>query len=288
MTQAQLLQNLTIRLQNAGVPDAGYEAKQILMSVLDLDATSLLLQKQLQADERQIAAAAALADRRACGEPLQYLLGTWDFLDESFLVGSGVLIPRPETEDLVMLCEKLLQGIEAPVVFDLCAGSGCIGLSLLKRVPAIRLILIEYSDEAMSYLRKNADRLSAAERVQILHGDVLLGADAFPALPKADLIVSNPPYIPSAEIGSLQLEVRHEPRAALDGGTDGLDFYRCFSALWTDALKPDGCFAFECGEGQGEAVAALFQTNDFLTKIRYDFNGFDRFVLASRGRKDAL
>ena len=288
MTQAQLLHEMTARLQKAGIPDAAFDAKQLLLSVLDLDATAFLLQRLNQVDQAETNAAFALVDRRIGGEPLQYLLGNWSFLNESFFVGPGVLIPRPETEELVLHCEHLLQTVKAPVIYDLCAGSGCIGLSLLKRMHDATLIAIECSDYAFPYLRKNAELLSLLNRVRMIQGDVLQGPTVFGALPKADLIVSNPPYIPTAEIASLQREVQREPLMALDGGADGLQFYRCFASLWAVALKENGCFAFECGEGQGAAIAGLFQPNDFSAEIKNDFNGFDRFVIVRRSRKDLL
>lgn len=288
MTLAALLRELTARLQAGGVPDAPFEAKQLLLSVLGLDATTFLLRLRDPAEGEQADEAFALADRRIGGEPLQYLLGCWNFLEESFFVGPGVLIPRPETEELVLICEKLLRPVKAPVILDLCAGSGCIGLSLLKRREDARLTSVEYDEGALLYLRKNAENLGVADRAQILCGDVLRGPSALGALPQADLIVSNPPYIRSCELDSLQREVRREPRLALDGGADGLRFYRCFASRWADAIKPDGLFAFECGEGQGKQISALFEAQGFSAEIVNDFNGFDRFVIASRGRKDLL
>ena len=286
MTLHDLHRRLTADLQAACVPDASFEAKQLLYAAFDLDATSFLLSRFCGVDEAKAAHALSLARRRAAGEPLQYLLGCWSFLDETFFVGPGVLIPRPETETLTLECASLLQGRTAPVVYDLCAGSGCIGLTLHKRCPDARVFLVEQSDEAMRYLRKNAEKLGDPALTTILTGDVLLGADAYKSLPKADLIVSNPPYIPSDEIASLQREVQLEPHMALDGGTDGLLFYRCFADRWRSALKPDGMFAFECGEGQGKAIAALFAAHGMTADIQLDLQGLDRFVYVAQGRKE--
>ncbi len=288
MTIVSLIWELTSLLLASDISDAPFEAKQIVLSVFGLDSTGYLLHRADRAEEGRVDAAFRLAERRVAGEPLQYLLGVWSFLDESFFVGPGVLIPRPETEELVLLCQELLTGVDSPVIFDLCAGSGCIGLSLLKRVKNAHLISFELSEEALVYLHKNAENLGLTDRVQIIHGNVLRGLSAFGALPKADLIVSNPPYIPSSEIASLQREVQMEPRLALDGGEDGLTFYRCFASQWGGALKPDGRFAFECAEGQGAAISDLLRASGCSAEIRFDFNGFDRFVLASRSRKDPL
>ncbi len=286
MTLHDLQAKLTADLQAAGVTDAAFEAKQLLYAVFDLDATSFLLSRFCDADETKAAQALSLAKRRAAGEPLQYLLGCWSFLDEVFSVGPGVLIPRPETEALTLQCEAFLKEIKAPVVYDLCAGSGCIGLTLQKHCPDARVWLIEQSDDALRYLRENAAKLADPARTAIIQGDVLHGAEAFASLPKADLIVSNPPYIPTEELPGLQREVQREPHMALDGGADGLLFYRCFADLWRSALKEDGVFAFECGEGQGEEIASLFAAYGMKAEVQLDLQGLDRFVYVSQGRKE--
>ena len=288
MTQQALLVSLTHRLQQAGIPHAAFEGKQLCYAALQTDATGYLLHALDSVSTETADAAEKMLLRRIGGEPLQYILGQWSFLDDTFFVGPGVLIPRPETEELVLQCETLLRGRRAPVIIDLCAGSGCIGLSLQKLVPEAQVYLVEYSDDALCYLQKNAAHLGLDEKVHILRGDVLCGAGAFPQLPQADLIVSNPPYIRADEIASLQREVQREPRMALDGGEDGLTFYRCFATEWNSKLKEDGCFAFECGEGQGSMIASLFENVGFQSTITYDFNGFDRFVIVSRSRKDQL
>ncbi len=288
MTFAQTLSVMTQRLSSAGIPDAAFDAKQLLCARSGFDATAFLLHRGDDIPPALAAEAERCVTRRINGEPLQYILGEWTFLDTSFAVGPGVLIPRPETEALVLQCADLLRGRNAPVIYDLCAGSGCIGLSLKKLVPDAAVYLVEYADPALHYLQINAQRLGFREKVQILQGDVLLGAPAFPNLPQADLIVSNPPYIRACEIASLQREVQREPREALDGGEDGLDFYRCFAQSWTNQLKENGWFAFECGEGQSREIAALFEQKAFSVTAYNDFNGFDRYVFAAHGRKDQL
>ena len=288
MTQQALLVSLTHRLQQAGIPHAAFEGKQLCYAALQTDATGYLLHALDSVSTETADAAEKMLLRRIGGEPLQYILGQWSFLDDTFFVGPGVLIPRPETEELVLQCETLLRGRRAPVIIDLCAGSGCIGLSLQKLVPEAQVYLVEYSDDALCYLQKNAAHLGLDDKVHILRGDILRGAGAFPGLPQADLIVSNPPYIRADEIDCLQREVQREPRMALDGGEDGLTFYRCFASCWKSKLKEDGCFAFECGEGQGSRIASLFEDVGFHSTITYDFNGFDRFVIVSRSRKDQL
>jgi len=281
MIQQELLRLLERNLLQADVLDAAFEARQLFLFVTRQDASACLLHRRDFVSKETEAKALRLLSRRIGGEPLQYLIGEWDFLDETFNVGPGVLIPRPETEELVLLCEKRLKGKSSPVIFDLCAGSGCIGLSLKKRLPDARVTLFECSDPALGFLRSNTERLGLSDQVHILCCDVLNGPPAGSAS-HADLIVSNPPYIPTAELSALQREVQREPAMALDGGADGLLFYRAFASLWRSALKPGGCFAFECGELQGRLIASLFSAYGDRAEVLQDFNRIDRFVFVSR------
>ncbi len=208
------------------------------------------------------------------GEPLQYVLGKWDFYDSEFKVGKGVLIPRPETEELTELVIKEARAVEFPVIFDLCAGTGCIGISVAKAVPSAKVFCVEKSAQAMPYLTDNCKQ---AENAVPVDGDVFEP----PSLPQADIIVSNPPYIKSCEISSLQKEVSFEPRIALDGGDDGLDFYRAICAKWKVLLKNGGSIFFEIGETQGETVSEILKKNAFSDiKIIKDMYGNDRIVRA--------
>ena len=288
MTLHDLLGRLTDVLASSGVSNAAFEAKQLLFASFGLDTTSYLLSRTQCVEMEKADAVMQLAQRRAQGEPLQYLIGQWPFLDETFFVGPGVLIPRPETETLTLRCVEILKTRKDAVVYDLCAGTGCIGLTLQKLCPDVHVFLMEKSDNALRYLNRNAEKHADQARTVVLQGDVLCGPQAFPALPPADLIVSNPPYIPTGELPALQREVQMEPRMALDGGADGLLFYHAFASQWCAALKPDGVFAFECGEGQGQAIAALFAQDHMSAEIQLDFQGFDRFVFISQSRKETL
>jgi len=219
----------------------------------------------------------ALVDRRAAGEPLQYILGEWEFYGLTFAVGPGVLIPRPETEMLVDVALEFLRGKENPVVYDLCAGSGCVGLSIAHHCPNAKVYLVELSDEALPYLRQNAKPYPNAE---IIKADVLNSAFS---IQHSALILANPPYVESGEIAGLSQEVRHEPRMALDGGADGLAFYRALAEKWLPALAPGGLLACECGEGQARAISDLFAP--WETSIVKDFSGIDRVVTARRAAR---
>ncbi len=267
-------------LAACGIPDAAFDALQLFYHASGMDATAFALQKETAATPEASAAYDALLSRRCGGEPLQYILGSWDFYRASFCVGPGVLIPRPETEDLTELCIRLVRENGLHTVFDLCAGSGCIGISVALSCPRTEVWLIEKYDDALSYLRRNVP-VSAIGRVHILQADVFCGPSA--ALPSPELIVSNPPYIPTGEISSLQREVLHEPFSALDGGSDGLDFYRCYARLWLPRLKTGGYAVLECGEGQAADVAGMIRDSE--TAIRQDSFGVSRFVLAQKSEK---
>ena len=212
---------------------------------------------------------------RKQGQPLQYILGKWDFYDMTFYVGDGVLIPRPETEMLVDIALDYLKDKENPVVFDLCSGTGCIGLTIAKHLKNSKVFLFEKEDKAFSYLVKNRDKykLSNAE---------IIKCDIFSYdkrnLPQCDILLSNPPYIESDEISSLQKEVQNEPITALDGGKDGLVFYREICKNWTNSVKKDGMVVFECGENQTEEIKSIYKDVSTDNKVYFDFNHIDRTV----------
>ena len=214
-------------------------------------------------------------DRRKNGEPLQYILGKWDFYDLSFSVGEGVLIPRPETEILVDFALEKLKNVKNPVVYDLCSGSGCIGLTIAKHLKDAKVYLLEKEENALKYLLKNKDDLKL-DNVFVINDD-LFTVD-LSLFPECDLIVSNPPYIMTEEIDSLQKEVLFEPITALDGGIDGYDFYRCLADRWSGKVKKGGYIAMECGENQSKYIVELFNNKYVESNIIFDFNNIDRVV----------
>ncbi len=198
--------------------------------------------------------------RLKSGEPLQYVMGKWDFYESEFSVGRGVLIPRPETEELTALAVKAAGKIKAPLVYDLCSGSGCIGISIAKAVPAAAVYCVEKSADAMPYLLKNSN---GVKNVFPLSGSIFDTAAFDLAENSIDILVSNPPYIRSKDLQSLQPEVQYEPEEALDGGADGLDFYRCIIKDWKAFLKPGGLLLLEIGDDQGSAVFSLLSENGY-------------------------
>ena len=227
------------------------------------------------AAENEIQIVENIINRRKAGEPLQYILGNWDFYDLTFSVGEGVLIPRPETELLVEFALENLKKINNPVVYDLCAGTGCIGLTIAKHLPQATVYLLEKEQSAYEFLRKNAENL-LLKNVKLINDD-LFTMDLV-NLPLADIIISNPPYIPSSEICGLQKEVLFEPVSALDGGADGLQFYRCLASKWINKVKENGLMAFECGDNQSSDIIQLFKGKFKDNKVIFDFNNIDRIV----------
>lgn len=206
------------------------------------------------------------------GEPLQYVIGRWDFYESEFHVGRGVLIPRPETEELTELVLDNAKRLCSPVVFDLCSGSGCIGISIAKALPSSTVYCVEKSEEALQYLLKNAESIS---NVKVVNSDINDPSD----IKNADIIVSNPPYIKSSDLSTLQSEVQYEPSMALDGGADGLDFYRIIAEKWNSNLKENGMLFLEIGEDQGEAVYEILEKQGFKEiEVIKDMYGNNRMV----------
>lgn len=207
------------------------------------------------------------------GEPLQYVIGKWDFFESEFYVGPGVLIPRPETEELVELALSNIDTSKETIIYDLCSGSGCIGISLAKKLPKAKVFLIEKSQDAFNYLKKNSEGVSNAVPVM---SDI---SEYSAELPEPDVIISNPPYIPTSQLSSLQPEVQKEPSMALDGGDDGLDFYRIIKDVWFPGLKKGGKLFLEIGEDQGEKVIDLFGGTAKVS-LKKDIYGNDRMITA--------
>ena len=268
----------TAHLAEAGCEDAAFDARCLLEDFGGLPRGRAADDTPLTDD--QIAALETALAQRAAGRPLQYILGEWEFLALSLKVGEGVLIPRPDTE---LLCEgaaEQLRGKTAPRVLDLCAGSGCVGLGVASLCPSAVVTEVELSTDALPYLRENVLRYPDYA-VTVRQADVLADYAAFDG--PYDAILSNPPYIPTADLPALQREVQHEPKMALDGTADGLTFYRTIAEHWCEKLAPDGFVAVEVGIGQAEDVAALFRAQGLEnTGIFTDLGGVPRVVLARK------
>ncbi len=205
-----------------------------------------------------------LVKRRANAEPVAYLVGYREFFSNRFKVTPDVFIPRPDTETLVMQAIDRLKGLASPKVLDLCTGSGCVAISIAKNVPAAEVTAVELKDETLEVARFNARELDTNGQIQLFQGDLFaaFAANGVDVRSGFDIIVSNPPYIASDEIPTLQADIaRHEPRFALDGGPDGLDVIKRLIAESPEFLKPSGWLLIEIGCDQGDAVRQLLETD---------------------------
>lgn len=282
MTYQELYLKARWDLAAAGVDSPGPDSLALLGHFFGLDRSGLALRGQESpppdAEAAFLRAAAQRADRR----PLQYILGKWDFLGLSLQVGEGVLIPREDTAALVEALAERLKQRPAPIGLDLCAGTGAIGLGLCSLLPETKTACLELSEQAFSYLEKN---LAAYPQyhTRAVKGDILLPETAEQFAPASlDFIASNPPYIKAGDLPGLQAEVQKEPALALNGGQDGLTFYRAIAALWLPLLKPGGILAVEIGEDQGGAVSALFSAHGLEhVEVRQDWAGLDRCVIGT-------
>ena len=272
MTLKELYSYCSDALEFGGCGD--FEALCIFNDILKVSKSRTYVDNS-EVSSEQISLVEEVVKRRKSGEPLQYILGTWDFYDLTFKVGKGVLIPRPETELLVEFALEKLKNIENPIVFDLCAGTGCIGLTIAKHRPDARVYLLEKEDDAFKYLQANNEILGLINTT-IIQGDLFtVNMSLFP---NADMLLSNPPYINSDEIIELQKEVQSEPFTALDGGKDGLDFYRCLANRWSEKIKKERWIALECGENQSQDILELFSGRYSENNVIFDFNNIDRIV----------
>ena len=256
-------------LERNGADEADFKALCVCCHLAGIRNSEYLQHTQ---DDIIISRLAKMLWRLKEGEPLQYVLGKWDFYESEFYVGPGVLIPRPETEELVELAIRSAENMQNPVIFDLCAGSGCIGVSLAKKIKGSTVYCVEKSADAFSYLEKNAKNVP---NVHCVCADIFTPTE----LPEADIIISNPPYIKSDALPSLQSEVRYEPSMALDGGADGLDFYRCINERWATFLKPHGILLLEIGNEQGSEIPSVLSNFAHIDIIK-DIYGNDRMVKA--------
>lgn len=235
-------------------------------------------EKELNESQMQILN--ELMRRRIGHEPLQYILGEWDFYDKTFCVGEGVLIPRPDTETLVEKCIEDNSEGENLILVDLCAGSGCIGLTLEDKLSLKELYMVERSEDAYRYMTKNAENFGS--KAKLILGDIF-DEEVIKKLPSADIITCNPPYLNVTDMtpGVLQEEVSFEPFEALYGGEDGLEYYRKTARLYKDKLKESGKIYFEIGMGQeAEVMRILIQNGYTNVRKKKDYSGIYRVITA--------
>ena len=266
------------RLKAAGIEAYSLEARLILATAADKTPEAFYRDIQLYTNDAYEQKAEALIARRLAGEPVAYLTGSWEFFGIPLTVTPDVLIPRIDSEVVVETVVALLAGYARARVLDLCCGSGCIGLAVASQLPNCRVVCVDNSEKALAVARKNAIAAHAGARATCIAADAL--AEPPIALGTFDLLVCNPPYIPHAELAALDGSVRnYEPLAALDGGEDGLLFYREIPGKWKRLLAPGGFLVFECGIGQSETVRALTEAAGFrhIRTVR-DTGGIDRAI----------
>lgn len=288
MTVLEGIQKSTEFLTRKGVESPRLQTELLLAQVLGLPRMQLYLDFARPLAPAEVDALRTAVTRRGQREPLQHIVGTTGFCGLDLAVNRHVLVPRPETELLAEAGWEFLQkcpraaAAEAgtTTALDFGTGSGCIAIALATKCPAARVSALDASAEALAVARENAARHQLAGRIEFHLGD---GFAALPAGRRFDLIVSNPPYIPSAEIASLEPEVRDfDPRAALDGGADGLEFYRRLAAEAAGFLAPGGRLMMEFGDGQAESLREIFSAPRWTVEaVREDLTRRPRFLIAA-------
>lgn len=265
---------------NKGIENPRLDAEILLCAVLKCERINLYVRFDQPLEDEELALYRGYVARRANQEPLAYILGKKAFMKHSFKVTPAVLVPRPETELLVESVAKAAAGSGAAALLDIGTGSGAIIVSLLDLLPQALGTAVDISAAALQVAGENAAAIGVAERLTLLESDLF---SKLPAGQSFDIIVSNPPYIPAADIAELAADVQKEPHGALDGGTDGLDFYKRIISGCSVWLKPDGLLAFEVGIHQAQEVCALCREAGLTaTAVRNDYAAIERMVFATR------
>lgn len=272
------IKQATERLQAGARGDARLDAETLLMQLLGRDRAYLYAHPELELSCRELNRYNELLDRRANGEPLQYITGHQEFWGLDVLVSPAVLIPRPETEHCVEAALELLHGLRSPHIVDVGTGSGCIALALASQLTHARVEAVDISVEALQVARQNAQRLGLAERIAFAQSDLL--EKYLPLGATFDLVVSNPPYVGKSEADKLQIEVReHEPHCALFGGQQGLDIYRRLIPQAYRVLKSGGWLVMEIGYSQEQQIKELLRAWHEVRALP-DLRGIPRVVIA--------
>lgn len=251
------------QLKAAGIPAAQLEAREIVCYAAGKDREQFFRDLPLYASDTVEQQVKELTRRRLEGEPVAYIIGEWEFYGLTLDVSPEVLIPRMDTEVLAEQAILAARSVEENCrVLDLCTGSGCVGLAVAANVPQCRVVLADLSEGALRICRQNIRRCGLTAQVISVTADAML--PPLPNLWDFDVIACNPPYIPTADILTLDPSVKnYEPRQALDGGADGLDFYRSVCSKWKGALRLGGKLLFEVGMGQAPAVEEIMAQNGF-------------------------
>lgn len=280
LTNRRLVQMASGLLKELRIETAMLDAQLLLAHALKKERLEVQLAGEYRPNEQEIELFFKLLARRLCFEPIAYILGEKEFYGASFKVSKDCLIPRPDTEVVVEECLKLIK--DDSRVFELCTGSGAIAITLLRECLKLEVLASDISPKALAIALENSQNLGVGDRLKLLQGDLF---EPFKGFEPANLIVINPPYIPTSDIAGLSPSVKeHEPKLALDGGADGLNFYRRILTEASNYLVPDGFLVMEIGFDQGEALKSLAQIHGWLGVIFKDLAGLDRgIVLQKRG-----
>lgn len=266
-------------LRDAGIEDYRVDAAMLIERFCGVSRERLIFSKDVDFSSSELERAVELRKKRF---PLQYILGEWTFCGDAYAVGEGCLIPRQETELLVLAAERILP--ENAKFVDLGTGSGCITISLLKRRADLNAVAVDISPDALKYARLNAERNGVSGRARFITADMLdeRAPDAVIPDGKVFAVLSNPPYIRSDEVKALAPELSFEPTLALDGGDDGLDFYRAVIKNFSGKLDDGGVFIFEIGYDEGRALEALADERGFDCETEKDLSNLDRIAVLRR------
>ena len=286
----ELLRTATDLLNGAGIPDSRWDSELLMTHVLDCNRADLYTADCSPLDPSQQRAFSDLIRRRCRREPLQYLVGKQKFWGLEFHVSPGVLIPRPETEFLIeAVLEQFPDRSVSITLADIGTGSGCLAITLAGLYPNARILALDFSGAALEVARLNAARYAPARRIEFLEGDLCGPLISRDPKEKMDLLISNPPYIPSPEVGRLQAEVRsYEPRLALDGGRDGLDYFRRILLEGFDCLRPGGHLVLEMGLRQAIPISGMAQHCGWVVgPIKSDLQFIPRVILLKKPEHSA-
>jgi release factor glutamine methyltransferase len=300
VTVLEAIQKSTEFLAKKGVDSPRLQIELLLAHLLKMPRMKLYLNFERVLTTAETDTLREFIKRRSQREPLQHITGSTSFCGYEIAVNPHVLVPRPETELLAELGWQFLSTISPgpSTALDFCTGSGCIAIAIAAKCPAAKMVATDISREALALAQENIARNNVAERIDLLQGDGFAAlkevgqasslsssavkATGWKPVPLFDLIISNPPYIPSAEITTLQPEVRDfDPHGALDGGADGLEFYRLIASQGRAFLKPDGKIMVEFGDGHAEAISKIFETEKWIVEaVKEDYSQRARILIA--------
>ena len=281
ITYNNLYMDIRQELRQAGIEAATLEARELVCYAAGKTRQELTRDARLYVPQTVEEQVRALVARHLAGEPVAYLIGEWEFYGLPLDISEHVLIPRPDTEVLAEEAIQFVQTLDECRVLDLCAGSGCVGLAIASQAPKARVVMGELSEGALRICRQNIRRNGLTGQVVPLPMDVMAGPPAH--MGEFDCIVSNPPYIPHADIEGLDVSVKdYEPLMALDGGEDGLDFYRTICEKWRDVMHPGTRLYFEVGIGQADDVLRIMRSVGFGDiQVVSDPGGIPRVVFGT-------